>query len=202
MAFREGTVVECSHSFSFFSFLWKFYNCATSSCQIFVAFVLVVSLLTSCFGYKSAAVSRGNGAFGLTESQKTKSETKRAFQHFQWTGCQDQENHGQSERHLTFWKVFSVQILERTRGKGKSPLYGFNRTIFTDGSETEHGCGAGWHLVNSHLKYSYRLPNYCSIFSVWGVCKKAIEMIPSFAREKYIGLLTVKLPSTFLTLGL
>lgn len=83
--------------------------------------------------------------------------------------------------HIDFSKSYSVKIPSRKDWREAKPIQNFETVIFTDGSKTNNGCGAGY-LINNDLLYSkelkqcYRLPNessvfQCEIFAIKEACK-------------------------------
>ena len=65
---------------------------------------------------------------------------------------------------IDFDKNFSISIPERAIWRGPNPLTSFDIRIFTDGSKTETGCGAGFYIENTNIRYSYRLSDSSSVF--------------------------------------
>lgn len=65
---------------------------------------------------------------------------------------------------LNFKRSYRVEIPPRTLWECNNTLEGFDIKIFTDGSKTDSGCGAGFHFQDSNIRRGYRLPNCCSVF--------------------------------------
>ena len=77
---------------------------------------------------------------------------------------------------VDFRKNYDVQFPSRASWR-ENPLSEFKWKIFTDGSKTETGCGAGFHFQDSFIRQSFRLPDYCSvfqgeIFAIYMACQK------------------------------
>ena len=75
-------------------------------------------------------------------------------------GIKIKENIDMKLTSISFIRNFSVDFPSRRSWKT-----GFSSSsdciIFTDGSKTETGCGAGWHANDCKYKFSYRLPDGC-----------------------------------------
>ncbi|WP_333765062.1 ribonuclease H family protein [Streptomyces sp. IBSBF 2390] len=65
---------------------------------------------------------------------------------------------------VDFKKHFSVEFPERSFWESGDPLGSFDSKVFTDGSKTDFGCGAGFHISGTHIRRSFRLPNECTVF--------------------------------------
>ena len=59
---------------------------------------------------------------------------------------------------------FSCVFPTRSMWKDENPTNGFDWKVYTDGSKVEWGCGAGFHVSNTHIKQSFKLLNINSIF--------------------------------------
>ncbi|WP_443057067.1 ribonuclease H family protein [Streptomyces sp. IBSBF 2390] len=48
--------------------------------------------------------------------------------------------------------------------KTSNPLSSYNFKVFTDGSKTPNGCGAGFHVQDTSCRGSFRLPDTSTVF--------------------------------------
>lgn len=65
---------------------------------------------------------------------------------------------------LKFDKNFSCKFPKRSLWSEQYITSGYDWSIYTDGSKTSEGCGAGFHVCNTFIAHSFRLANECSIF--------------------------------------
>ncbi|KMQ87436.1 reverse transcriptase [Lasius niger] len=65
---------------------------------------------------------------------------------------------------LNFENKFRSVLPSRRFWKSDDPLVDFSIKVFTDGSKTEEGCGAGYVILDTVFRRSFRLPDYCSVF--------------------------------------
>ena len=65
---------------------------------------------------------------------------------------------------VDFSASYSVMIPERSAWRGRPGLRGNAIPVFTDGSKTEEGTGAGVYSKRLDLSCSFRLPDECSVF--------------------------------------
>lgn len=63
-----------------------------------------------------------------------------------------------------FGRAFDLVIPVREEWTENSFLSEFDITIFTDGSKSEMGCGAGFYVRDPHTKRAFKLPDDSSIF--------------------------------------
>lgn len=77
-----------------------------------------------------------------------------------------------------FEKKFALRIPTREEWLAEDFLSSFDVVVFTDGSKSELGCGAGLTIKDSYTKSSIKLPDECSIFQceVYAI-KKACESV-------------------------
>lgn len=82
---------------------------------------------------------------------------------------------------INFSKSYTVKIPNRKDWREAKPIQNYETVIFTDGSKTKDGSGAGFlvnndSLYNNMFKQCYRLPNdssvfQCEIFAIKEACK-------------------------------
>lgn len=82
---------------------------------------------------------------------------------------------------IEFQKNFRVELPTRDFWNKVKPMSSFNVVVFTDGSKTPSGCGAGFHIQDSAVKHSYRLPNESTVFqaeiyAIIMACSKLMEL--------------------------
>lgn len=63
-----------------------------------------------------------------------------------------------------FGRKFDMVIPERANWLGESLLNQYDLTVFTDGSKSEAGCGAGFQISEPFSRRSFKLPDNCSVF--------------------------------------